>query len=145
MGKSITLMMATVGSLVAFAGPLRGQEVNSDIHIPPPRELMSGAPAINGLFAGTESLLQLSDGLLQSSLARAASGVLDEGQTREEFGDFMTSLLIKSGIIAFDRPSAGLATSIETSADGSRPAWVGRTPMALSVSRTRRSDAGRRR
>jgi hypothetical protein len=50
MGKRITLFLVTAGSLLAFNGPVRGQEVNSDVNIPPPRELVSGAPAINGLL-----------------------------------------------------------------------------------------------
>ncbi len=48
MGKKTTLFMVAAGSLLAFTGPVRGQEVNSDVKIPPPRELASGAPAING-------------------------------------------------------------------------------------------------
>ena len=145
MGKKITLFMVTLGSLLAFTGPVRGQEVNSDVKIPPPRELASGAPAINGLRAGTELLFRPSDQLFQGSLAQAAVGILNEGQTREEFGDFMTSLLVKAGIIAFERPPAPLAASGENSEDGSWPAWTGRTPMTLSVSRTARSEAVRRR
>ena len=144
MGKKITLFMVTLGSLLAFTGPVRGQEVNSDVKIPPPRELASAAPAINGLLAGTELLFRSSDQLFQGSLAQAA-GILDEGETRAEFGDFMTSLLVRAGIIAFDRPPARVAASGENSEDGSRPAWTGRTPMTLSVSRPRPSEAARRR
>ncbi len=145
MGKKITLFMVTLGSLLVFTGPVRGQEVNSDVKIPPPRELASAAPAINGLLAGTELLFRSSDQLFQGSLAQAAVGLLNEGQTREEFGDFMTSLLVKAGIIAFDRPPAPLAASSGNSEDGSRPAWTGRTPMTLSVSRTGSSASVRRR
>ena len=145
MGKKITLFMVTAGSLLAFTGPVRGQEVNSDVKIPPPRELASGAPAINGLLVGTEILFRSSDRLFQGSLAQPAVGISNEGQTREEFGNFMTSLLVKAGIIAFDRPPAPLAASGGSSEDGSRSAWTGRTPMTLSVSRTGRSESVRRR
>ena len=145
MGKQITLFMVIAGSLLAFTGPAIGQEVNSDVKIPPPRELASGAPAINGLLAGTEILFRSSDQLFQGSSAQAPARILNEGQTREEFGDFMTSLLVKAGIIAFDRPPAPLAASGGNSEDGSRPAWTGRTPMTLSLSRTSRSESVRRR
>ena len=145
MGKKITLFMVIAGSLLAFTGPVRGQEVNSDVKIPPPRELASGAPAINAILLGTELLFRSSDQLFQGSLAQAAVGNLNEGQTRAEFGNFTTSLLVKAGIITFDRPLARLAASAENSEDGSRPAWTGRTPMTLSVNRTGRSASLRRR
>jgi hypothetical protein len=127
MGKNFTRFMVTAGALLAFTGPVRGQEVNSDVKIPPPRELVSGSLELNG------------------SLAQAAVGVLNEGATREELGGFMTSLLVKAGIIAFDRPPAPLATAAGNSERGSWPAWTGRTPMTLSVSRTGRSDSVLRR
>ena len=156
MDKRITLFMVTAGCL-AFTGPVSGQEVNSDVKIPPPRELASGAPALNGLLVGTELLFRSWDQLFQGSSAQAAVGIFpqaavgvsNEGQTREEFGDFMTSLLVRAGLITFDRPPASLgaplAASGETSKDGSRPAWTGRTPMTLSVSRTGRSESLRQR
>lgn len=145
MGKTITRFVLITGFLVVFTGPAKGQEVNSDVKIPLPRELVSGAPAINGLLVGTELFFLSSDELLQGSLARAATGVLNERQTREEFGDFMTSLLVKGGIISFDRSSAPLATSEKHPENGSRPAWTGRTPITFSVSRTRRAEMVRRR
>ncbi len=167
MNKRLTLFMVTAGCLLTFTGPVSGQEVNSDVKIPPPRELASGAPALNGLLLGTELLFRSSDQLFRGSSAQAAVGVFaqgavgtsavgisavsvsNEGQTREEFGDFMTSLLVKAGLITFDRPpaplGAPLAASGEASNDGSRPAWTGRTPMTLSVSRTGRSESLRQR
>ena len=162
MNKRLTLFMVTAGCLLTLTGPVRGQEVNSDVKIPPPRELASGAPALNALLLGTELLFRSSAQLFQGSSAQGAVGIFpqaaegvsavgisDEGQTREEFGDFITSLLIKAGLITFDRPpaplGAPLAASGETSKDGSRPAWTGRTPMTLSVSRTGRSESLRQR
>ena len=173
MDKRITLFMVTAGCLLTFTGPVSGQEVNSDVKIPPPRELASGAPALNGLLLGTELLFRSWDQLFQGSSAQAAVGILpqaavgvlpqaavgilpqaaasvfNEGQTREEFGDFMTSLLVRAGLINFDRPTAPLGAPLaatgETSKDGSRPAWTGRTPMTLSVSRMGRSESLRQR
>ena len=66
------LSFLIVWSLVTLAEPVSGQEVNSDVKIPPPREL---------------------------------------------------------------------AAATEKSQDGSRPAWTGATPMALSASQRARSEA----
>ncbi len=144
MSTRITLFMVTAVSLLVLTGAVSGQEVNSDVNIPTPRELVTSAGAINGLWRGTQSVFS-SDQQLQDSLAQAAVGTLDERETRAELGDFMTSLLVRAGIITFDRPPARSADSGENSGDGSRPAWTGPTPMQLSVSRTKRSEAVRRR
>ena len=145
MGKTIALFLVTAGFLFSFTGPLKGQEVNSDVKIPLPRELVTGAPAINGLLVGTQSLFRSLDPLAQGSSAQATLSVSNEGQTREELGDFMTSLMVKAGIIAFDRGSAPLAASEKDPNGRSRPAWTGRAPLVLSVSRTGRSESLRRR
>ncbi len=145
MGKTITPFMIATGLILAFTGAARGQEVNSDVNIPFPRELVSGAPAINGLFGGTTALFSSSLRLFQESSAQAEAATLNEEQTREELGDFMTSLLVRAGIIAFDRAATDVAASGGNSENGSRPAWVGRTPLTLSVSRTGRSEFVERR
>ena len=126
MGK-ITLFVFTAGSLLAFTGPLRGQEVNSDVKIPPPRELANGAPAINAILLGTELLFRSSDQLFQGSLAQAAVGNLNEGQTRTEFGNFTTSLLVKAGIITFDRPPARPSGRLRRELRGRLPAGLDRS------------------
>ena len=118
--------MIATGLILAFTGAGRGQEVNSDVNMPFPRELVSGAPAINGLFSSSLRLFQ-------GFSAQAGVATLNEEQTREEIGDFMTSLLVKAGIIAFDRPATGVATSGGSSENRSRPAWIGRTPLMLPV------------
>ncbi len=125
--------MIATGLILAFTGAGRGKEVNSDVNIPFPRELVSGAPAINGLFGGTTALFSSSLRLFQGSSAQAGVATLNEEQTREELGDFMTSLLVRAGIIAFDRPATDVAASGGNSENGSRPAWVGRTPLMLPV------------
>jgi len=130
--------MIATGLILAFTGVGRGQEVNSDVNMPFPRELVSGAPAINGLFSSSLRLFQ-------GSSAQAGVATLNEEQTREELGDFMTSLLVRAGIIAFDRAATDVAASGGNSENGSRPAWVGRTPLTLSVSRTGRSEFVERR
>ena len=143
MNMKTTLVMVAAGTLLAFTAPARGQEVNSDVNIPLPRELVSGAPAINGLFVGPDSLFRAPDQIFRGSLAEASVGILNELATREEVGEFMTSLMVRAGIIAFDRLPVRLAGSESDSKDGSRPAWTGPTPVALSVSRGRRSDSAR--
>ena len=76
-------------------------------------------------------------------MAEAVEGGMDEAEMRGELGHFMTSLLVRAGIIAFESPPAGLADSGESAEDGSRPAWTGPAPMALSVSQRARSESVR--
>jgi hypothetical protein len=126
-------------------GPLNAQEVNSDVKIPPPRELVAGTPAISGLFIGTDALFTSEGEQFGDAVARASQGRLSEGETRDELGDFMTSLLVRAGIVAFDRPGAALGSSGGKAEDGSWSAWTGPTPSVLSVSRRGRSASVRRR
>ena len=107
MSTRTTLFMVTAWSLLALTGPVRGQEVNSDVKIPPPRGLVTGAPAISGIFVGPDSRFTSDGQIFRGSAAQAAAGTLSEGETRDELGDFMTSLLVRAGIIAFDRPPVG--------------------------------------
>ncbi len=138
----ITLVMVTAGSLLAVTGPATGQEVNSDVSIPLPREIVTTIPAVSGLFIGPD---RSQDQIFQGALDDAEVGVLDEAEARETLGDFMTSLMVRAGIIETVSEADRVAESGENSEDGSWPAWTGRTPLTLSVSRTGRSEALRRR
>ena len=140
-----TLFLVMAWSLVALAGPVSGQEVNSDVKIPPPRELGAASAAISGLGIGTEALFTSQGQLFGDVVTEAAMGRSSEGETRDALGNFMTSLLVRAGIMAFDRPPAALASFGQKLEDGSRPAWTGPTPMALSVSRRARSESVRQR
>ena len=148
MNTRTSLSLFMVWSLVALtgplAGPVSGQEVNSDVKIPPPRELVAAAPAISGMFIGAGTLFTSDGQRFGDAVAQAATGRLSERETRDELGDFMTSLLVRAGIMAFDHPRGALASFGETE-DGSRPAWTGPTPMALSVSGNRSTASQRRR
>ncbi len=137
-----TPFLVMAWTLVALAGAVSGQEVNSDVKIPPPRELVAAAPAISGMFIGAGTLFTSDGQRFGDAVAQAATGRLSERETRDELGNFMTSLLVRAGIMAFDRPAA-LASSWEKSEDGSRPAWTGPTPMALSVGQRARSESVR--
>ena len=145
MSTRITLVSTLAWSLVALVGPVSGQEVNSDVKIPPPRELVAAAPRVSGLAAGTDALFTSEGQLFGAAVTQAVLGRSSETETRDELGDFMTSLLIRAGIVAFDRPRAALGSSGKKSADGSRPAWTGPTPMALSVRGTGSAASVRRR
>ena len=138
----IALVTVTAGSLLALTGPASGQEVNSDVNIPLPREIVTTIPAVSGLFTGSANSEAQA---FQGAVVEAEVGEFNESEAREAIGDFMTSLLVRAGIVAADPQPAPVATSSDNSEDGSRPAWTGRTPMALSVSRIGRSEARRRR
>ncbi len=140
-----TLFLVMAYSLAVLAAPVSGQEVNSDVKIPPPRELGAASAAISGLGIGSEALFTSQGQLFGDAVTQAALGRSSEGETRDALGNFMTSLLVRAGIIAFNRPSAALASFGKRPEDGSRPAWTGRTPMTLSVNRTGRSASLRRR
>jgi len=141
----LSMASCVVALTEPLAEPLRGQEVNSDVKIPPPRELAAAAPAISGMFMGASTLFAPDGQRFGEAVTQASLGRLSEGETRDQLGDFMTSLLVRAGIVTFDSPRAALASSGEKSHDGSWPAWTGPTPMALSVSRTGRAASVRRR
>ena len=130
------------GGLLAVTVPAAGQEVNSDVNIPMPREIVTTVPAVSGLVP-TPLIEQ--DPTIQSVLADDALANSSEATVRAQLGDFMASLLIKAGVITVEPQPVRVSSSGMKSQDGSRPAWTGRTPMALSVSRTGRSEVMRRR
>ena len=138
-----TLFLVMAWVLVVPTEPLSGQEVNSDVKIPPPRELVAGTSAISGLFIGTDALFSSEGERFSDAVAQATLGRLSEGKTRDEIGDFMTSLLVRAGIVVFDPPGVALRSSRGKTEDGSWSAWTGPTPTALSVSRTVRSQSVR--
>ena len=138
-----TRCLVMAWSLVALAGPASGQEVNSDVKIPPPREPGAAAGAISGLGIGTEALFTSQGQFFGDAVTQAALGGSSEVETRDALGNFMTSLLVRAEIIAFDRPPAALASFGEKLEDGSRPAWTGPTPMALSVGQSARAESVR--
>lgn len=141
MSRKTTVFMITAWSLLALTGPVRGQEVNSDVKIPPPREIVAGVMGASGLFSGAVSFLVVPDQVFQG----VVSGTVGERETRDELGDFMASLLVRAGIISFDARPAARDASGQRPDDGSRPAWTGPAPMALSVGWTRRAESMRRR
>ena len=128
----------TVVLLLGLAVGASGQEVNSDVKIPPPRVTMAAAPALNGFFVGPDSRFTgTGQGVeFRGAASEAVRGLLSEDETRDRLGDFVTSLLIREGVLSFDGPSTVRANSSKQPEDGSRPAWAGPTPTALSVSRT---------
>ena len=155
MSTRATMFMVMAWSLLAATGPLRGQEVNSDVKIPAPREIVAGAPAVSGLVTGPASLFAVPSQVFQGVVAQTALGALSEADARDQLGNFMSSLLVRAGVITFDGAPAGALVPTATQAssekldekpdDGSRPAWSGPTPMALSASLTLRAASARRR
>lgn len=148
--KTIALIMITLGGLTAVRGAASAQEVNSDVKIPTPSEVVTPVRAVAGLLStpgvaeGPERLVS-SGAAADGVVGTLVVGTLNEAVARAELGDFMTSLLIKAGVIRVETPSIRVARPGDGSQEGSRPAWTGRTPMALSLSRTERSRAiGRR-
>ena len=125
----------TSWSLLIVVGELNAQEVNSDVKIPPPREVVINAPTVGGLFAGQGGPASITGQALQATATQASSGTLTEDQAREQIGDFMVSLLMKAGVVSFRTAATQAAASESESPAGARPAWVGAVPLAPSVAR----------
>jgi hypothetical protein len=142
MRSIIALTLVTVGALVTGTGSALGQEVNSDVSIPIPREVVAAMPEVSGLLAEP---VRFPGQDIQDLLGDTDFDEIDEATARAQVGDFMASLLIKAGVITVEPQPIGVSSSHNASNDGSRPAWTGRTPISLSFSRTGRSGAIRRR
>jgi hypothetical protein len=137
MSIKTTLFVVTLASLFALPEIGSGQEVNSDVSIPPPSELASGAGAVTGVSAGINAVLGSDGGTtLGGSLASDS-----EAEVRGEVGDFMTSLLVRAGMISFDAAPGPVATTDRESGDRSRPVWIGATLRSISVGRTAPREA----
>jgi hypothetical protein len=134
----MTGVLATISCLLGLAGPVNALEVASDIKIPPPSEMVIGAPAVGGIATGPASTFGVAGlgQVFQGAASQAALGLLTEAEARSSLGPFMTSLLVREGVVTFAPQTAG--ASLEKREDGSRPVWAGPTPMVVSASRARR-------
>ena len=119
-------------SLVIIAGGLNAQEVNSDVKVPPPREVVISAPRV-GLFGGQGGTDVATGQAFQATLTPTSAGTMTRGEARGQVGDFMVSLLMKAGLVSFDNVAARTAGSQSGSPEGVRPAWLGSVPLGPSV------------
>ena len=140
-----TTVWATSMCLLVWAGQVSAQEVAGDIKIPPPRELVTATPAVGGIHTGPTSTFGVAGlgPVFQGAASQAALGALSEKETRDRLGHFMTSLLVREGIITFGATPAGApptgAPTTRAPTTGA-PAWAGSTPMVISVTRARRPE-----
>ena len=121
--------MLTAAAFLLHTASVSGQEVNSDVNIPTPREMAVGTRTLNGIFVGPDVVASESQVFGRPS-TQAPSGILVEGAIREELGDFMTSLLVRAGLIAFDVAPVSVADSEEKA---SIPLLAERTEHAASL------------
>jgi hypothetical protein len=91
--------------------------------------LAVGTRTLNGIFVGPDLLVAESQVFGGPSI-QAPIGILVEGAIREELGDFMTSLLVRAGLIAFDVAPVPVADSGEKA---SIPLSAERTEHAASL------------
>jgi hypothetical protein len=100
--------------------------------------MVIGAPAVGGIATGPASTFGVAGlgQVFQGAASQAALGLLTEAEARSSIGPFMTSLLVREGVVTFAPQTAG--ASLEKREDGSRPVWAGPTPMVVSASRARR-------
>ena len=129
-------------SLLIITGELNAQEVNSDVKIPPPREVVISAPRV-GVFGGQGGTDLAIGQAFQATLTPTNAGTMTQGQARGQIGDFMVSLLMKAGMVSFDNVAARTAGSQSGSPDGARPAWLGSVPLGPSVAPGRGTQRAR--
>ncbi len=120
-------------SVLIVAGELSAQEVNSDVKIPPPREVVISAPGVTGLLGGQNGTGIVLSQAFQATVVQSNSGTMTEVQARGQMGDFMVSLLMKAGVITFGSVGAPRAVSDPGAPTGARPAWLGSAPLTPSV------------
>ena len=106
-------------SLLIITSELNAQEVNSDVKIPPPREVVISAPRV-GVFGGQGGTDLAIGQAFQATLTPTNAGTMTQGQARGQIGDFMVSLLMKAGMVSFDNVAARTAGSQSGSPDGAR-------------------------
>ncbi len=94
------------GALV-LPGRAAGQEVAGDVMIPPPREMVTSTVAASGLGGGDAtvdvSTMDAHRAAIQGVLTQVRAGTMGESEAREQLGDFVVSLLIRSGVLSFGR------------------------------------------
>ena len=124
-------------SVLTVAGELSAQEVNSDVKIPPPREVVISSPGVTGLLGGQNGTDVVLGQALQAAVAQSNAGTMTEIRARGQMGDFMVSLLMKAGVITFGSVGAPRAASDPGAPAGARPAWRGSAPLTPSVAPAR--------
>lgn len=135
--KTNAVILMIFASALIVVGELSAQEVNSDVKIPPPREVVISAPGVTGLLGGQNGTGLVSGQAFQAAVAQSNAGTITEIQARGQMGDFMISLLMKAGVITFSSVGAPRANSDTDAPAGARPAWLGSAPLTPSVAPAR--------
>ncbi len=136
------LMCAVLLGTALFLGPraTHGQETGSDVHMPPPRIVVSSA-ALGLQAAGATPTAQAFAAVVQATVTQTLGDPLGRAHARTQLGDFRTSILIKAGVLTFGG-SARARRTVGSSARGKRPAWS--TRPIVFVSEATRAAAARR-
>lgn len=143
MSLRFAVAMSIVGSaLLVSSGGLHGQEVYSDVKIPPPREVVTSVPAATGFGGGQATAgvatAQAFQAAVLTTVADVQAGSIGEVQARSQLGNFTASLLVKAGLLSFGSAIAAADHAAGEVADGGRPAWTGRLTVGVSADRARR-------
>ncbi len=134
MSRSTNAVVSMIfASVLIVVGELSAQEVNSDVKIPPPREVVISAPGVTGLLGGQNGTDAVLGQAFQAGVAQSNAGMMTEVQARGQMGDFMVSLLVKAGVITFGSVGAPRGLSDTDAPAGARPAWLGSAPLTPSV------------
>jgi hypothetical protein len=138
----VRLVCAALFGTVLLFGPrsMQGQETGSDVHMPPPRIVVSST-ALGLRAAGAAPTAQAFAAAVQATVTQTLGDPLGETRARTRLGDFRTSILIKAGVLAFPG-SARTPQTAESGVRAKKPAWA--TRPIVFVSEATRSSAARR-
>ncbi|GMR14023.1 MAG: hypothetical protein BMS9Abin29_2251 [Gemmatimonadota bacterium] len=122
---------ALLGTLLLLdARPTQGQETGSDVHMPPPRIVVSSV-ALGLQTAGAAPTAQAFAARVQQTVAQTRGDPRGESRARTQLGDFRASILIKAGVLSFGG-SARAPRTAEAAVRGKRPAWATRPIVFVS-------------
>lgn len=118
------LMCAALLGTALLLGPraTQGQETGSDVHMPPPRIVVSSA-ALGLQAAAAAATAQAFAAAVQATVTQALGDPLGKLHARRQLGDFRTSILIKAGVLRFGGSARARGTT-ESATRPKRPSWA---------------------
>ncbi len=122
MARARLVCAALLGTaLLLGPRPTQGQETGSDVHMPPPRIIVSPA-ALSLQAAAASPTAQAFAAAVQATVAQALGDPLGKLHARTRLGDFRTSILIKAGVLTFGGSTRAPRTT-ESGIRPKRPSW----------------------
>lgn len=142
MARARLMCAALLGTaLLLLPCAAHGQETGSDVHMPPPRIVVSSV-MLRLQAAVAAPTAQAFATAVQAIVTETLGDPLGRTHARTQLGDFRTSILIKAGVLTFGASAARAPRTAESGARAKRSAWATRPIVFLS--RAARATAARR-